>query len=412
MRQLIVTVDEIATKGGNRREFERILSKNLWISMGRRPDVRPHFLFGRLAFHLPDEMSEEAILEAVLRVPGVARFSIARHTENDLEAIRDLALEVLQSKPGESFGVFAQRSWKEFPLNSQEIAQKIGYYLGEQSQLKVDLTKPDLPVHIQITEKGAYVSLHKERGIGGLPVGASGRVVALLSGGLDSPVAAYRMILRGCRVVFIHFLNQTQGGLEVQGKIEDLVRTVARFQQHARLYVIPFQGVQQTLVHEIPSGLRMLAYRRVMLRIASRLARDLDAEALVTGDSVGQVASQTLSNLQSVWSAVPDPILTPLIGHGKNEIISTAKEIGTFEISIQPYPDVCQFLIGKSPATRSRQSTLEELEGRIEDLEALEAKAYEDAEILRFEVPKVEQLAYPGLPRRRRKSRSPRRRRR
>lgn len=381
MRELVITGDEVALKGGNRRYFEGVLQRNVWNALGRTATIQPHRLFGRTAFPIPNSMSDDEVLERVLRVPGVARYALARRVENDLEAIYAQAIETAREAGGASFGVRAKRSFKAFPMTSLELEREVGSAVVLALGLKVDLTNPDFWLRVLITEKGAYVTTKEGKGLGGLPVRACGRVVSLLSGGIDSPVASYKMFLRGTQVIFCHFLNQGQDPLAVRTKIEDLVDTLTLYQQKSVFYVVPFEHLQRALVAGIPSPYRMIAYRRVMMRIANRIATRENAEALVTGDAVGQVASQTLSNLATIWDASERPVLAPLIGAGKMDTVGVAETIGTFQTSIEPYPDCCQFMLAEHPATHSTPAELEEMEAKIEDLAELEEQAFEEAEM-------------------------------
>lgn len=375
MRELIVTGDEIPTKGRNRRYFEKVLTRNVWNALGRRAALVPRRLFGRISVPVPDEMEEAAIAEAVARVPGVARFSLARRCESDVEAMKALAVAEAGAHSVTSFGVRVQRSNKGFPMTSREVEFEVGGAVKAATDWDVDLKAPELWIHLQITENGTYLTAARYRGMGGLPVRSSGKVVALLSGGLDSPVAAYRMFRRGCAVSFVHFLNQGQGTGAVRDKVRDLVAALTKFQQRSALFIVPFEDIQRELVAMVPSPFRMLAYRRTMLRIAGLIAEREGAKALVTGDCVGQVASQTMSNLQTIWDAAPLPVFAPLIATNKQETVDVATEIGTYEISSEPGEDCCQFLIDEHPATRSTPAELAEYEARIPGLAELEAAA-------------------------------------
>ncbi len=371
-RELLITGDEIATKGGNRRIFENFLRRNVWNALGRRAQIVPRRLFGRLSIPLPDEMTEEFVVERLKAVPGVAKFSIAWGCEATLDAMRALALEKAQAFAASSFGVRCHRGYKNFPMKSMEIEREVGGFLHQELKIPVDLGNPDLWIHLSITEQGAYVSTQFHKGMGGLPVRSSEKVIGLLSGGLDSPVACFEMFRRGCQVVLVHFLNKGMDPLGVQTKIEDLAEALNRYQQTSVLYFVPFEEIQRELIAKVPSPLRMIAYRRVMMRMANRIAIKEGAQAVVTGDSVGQVASQTIKNIQTVWQASKLPVFAPLIGRLKQEIVERSLEIGTYDISIEPYADCCQFMIPKAPATQSEAEQLLEIEATIEGLHELE----------------------------------------
>jgi thiamine biosynthesis protein ThiI len=246
--------------------------------------------------------------------------------------------------------------------------------------MQVDLERPGLTVWIEIAEREALLYTRRLPGLGGLPVGVSGTVVALLSGGIDSPVAAFKLIRRGCRAVLLHFHNYTRHQDQVRSKLVDLARVLARFQLGSKLYLVPFEEVQAAIISAVPAEDRMITYRRVMLRMGESVLEREGARAFVTGDSVGQVASQTLDNLHAIHAAARHPVLSPLIGEDKDDIVALARRIGSYEVSIRPYPDCCSFMVAAHPTTRVRLEELEAKEARI-PLEALARKALEAAEV-------------------------------
>ena len=390
-RELLVTTDEVGTKGGNRLFFEKILRRNVWNALGRRSAIVPRRLFGRTSVPLPDDVSDEQALDAMRRVPGAANVQIARRVPNDVEAMTKLAIERALAEKGDakSFGVRVQRSWKTFPMQSREIEREVGGPVKVALDLPVNLTDPDLWIHLQVTEQGTFVATGSIRGLGGLPVRSTGKAVALLSGGLDSPVAAYRMFLRGTQCTLLHFLNESQDPGTMRGKIDAMTQALTRYQQKSVLYVVPFMEIQRELVAQVPSPFRMIAYRRVMMRIAGRIAAKETCGAIVTGDMIGQVASQTMANLTSIWDAAELPVLAPLIGMRKQEVVNQAKEIGTYEVSSEPGADCCQFMIAEHPATRSTIEELVEYESRIPDLAELEEKAANIQPEVSFDPPRT-----------------------
>jgi thiamine biosynthesis protein ThiI len=245
----------------------------------------------------------------------------------------------------------------------------------------VDLSNPQVTVWIEICDKEAYVYSRRVEGIGGLPVGVAGRVVALISGGIDSPVAAFMAMKRGCEVVAVHFFNQTMHSPKVREKIRMLAEKLAEYQGKVRLYMVPFKDVQFEIINRVPSKLRMVVYRRSMMRMANLIAEKEGCKAVVTGDSLSQVASQTLENINVIYSASNLAVLPPLIGMDKEEIVAIAKRIGTYEISILPYEDCCSFMVAQHPETRAKIEDVVKCEG----LEELERKAVEESEILEVE---------------------------
>ena len=296
---------------------------------------------------------------------GVANFSLVEATARDIEVLQARILEKLNGTRFESFRIETQRGDKTFPLNSPEINRRLGAAVKEKSAARVDLTHPELTVFVEILPRDAFFGFNKIPGAGGLPVGASGRVVSLISGGIDSPVAAYRMLQRGCRLIFVHFHSTPYLDKTSQEKVRQLVTALTRHQFQSRLYMVPFGEIQRQIVAAVNRPLRVILYRRMMLRIAQGLARQEKAKALVTGESLGQVASQTLENMAVIQQASTLPILRPLVGMDKQEIIDQARRIGTFDISSIPDQDCCQLFVPKHPATKAKFAEVEEAETRF-----------------------------------------------
>ena len=252
----------------------------------------------------------------------------------------------------------------------------------------VDLSKPAMKIHVEILTDEAFVYVGKEAGTGGLPIGTSGRVLCLLSGGIDSPVAAWRMIRRGCRAHFVHFHSYPILSRTSQEKARALVEILTRHQLKSRLFLVPFGGIQQRVVVSVPPPLRIVVYRRLMLRIAERLARQAGIEAIVTGDVVGQVASQTIENLTVIGSAATLPILRPLVGFDKDEIVLEAQRLGTYETSIIPDEDCCTLFTPRFPATRASMASADAAERALE-VAPLVQQAVEQAVVEDFRFPMV-----------------------
>jgi thiamine biosynthesis protein ThiI len=317
---------------------------------------------------------------------GIANFSLVEKTATDIEALQARILEALNGTHFASFRIDTQRSDKTFPLNSPEINRRLGAAVKESSAARVDLTHPELTVFVEILPRDAFFGFNKVPGAGGLPVGASGRVVSLISGGIDSPVAAYRMMQRGCRLIFVHFHSAPYLDKTSQEKVRQLVTALTRHQFQSRLYMVPFGEIQRQIVAAVNRPLRVILYRRMMLRIAEGLARKEKAKALVTGESLGQVASQTLENMAVIQQAAALPILRPLVGMDKQEIIDQARRIGSFEISSIPDQDCCQLFVPKHPATKSTLWEVEEDESRL-DIAALLRSGIDGAAAEEFTFP-------------------------
>ncbi|MBN1421781.1 MAG: tRNA 4-thiouridine(8) synthase ThiI [Planctomycetes bacterium] len=377
---ILIHYAEVALKGRNRRQFEERLLENIRHALAGLPVRGIRRIFGRLVADLKDVDAWEETAARLERVFGIAHFERAVAAPPDIDRIAETLLAALEGREAASFAIVPRRVDKRFPMTSIEIGRAIGARVQEAKGWKVDLGRPELAIQIVVLAKEAYITFEKRQGPGGLPLGTAGRVGVLLSGGIDSPVAAWRLMRRGCEPVFIHFHSHPFTDAASQEKCIEIARILCRHQRPARLYLVPLAPAQRRIVTDAPSPLRVLLYRRFMVRIAARIARDERALALVTGESLGQVASQTLSNLRAIEAAVDLPILRPLIGCDKLEIIETARRIGTYELSIQAHQDCCSFLMPRSPATRSDPAQLDLAESAL-DVEGLVAEARDAAEI-------------------------------
>jgi tRNA uracil 4-sulfurtransferase len=373
----VVHYGEIGTKSGNRRTFEDRLAQNVARALAPIAEVNVRREPGRLVFSLeavPEARRDEALRLAALQ-PGVAWIAAAVRTEPTMEALCATAVELARRGTG-SFRIRARRSEKTLPWDSLEIQRTVGAAVQQATGRAVDLVGADATYAIEIDRRAAYVHDARIEGPDGLPCGSAGRVVALLSGGIDSPVAAWRMMVRGCEVVALHLWNRSFSGEGVREKVLDLGRALARHQGKLRLVLVPFDEIQRAVVAASPADLRMLLYRRAMLRVAGRVRQAAHAQGIVVGDSVSQVASQTLSNLATVYDGVPPPILAPLHGALKRDTIATAQRIGTYEISVRPGDDCCGLLVARHPRTQSSVEEVREIEAGY-DLEALVTAAAE-----------------------------------
>jgi thiamine biosynthesis protein ThiI len=354
---LVARYHEIALKRGNRGQFVRQLSQNI-IRMLRGTGVnRIYHGPGRVILPLPDPASWPEVRQRLGHVFGLSSVFLCHRCERDIEALVGNIVAALGQRRVESFAIRTKRADKRYPLPSPEVSRLVGRAVQDHLGARVDLTHPELEIYVDILDREAFFSLEKIDAPGGLPLGSSGTVLALLSGGIDSPVAAYRMMGRGCRMEFIHFHGAPYQGRASQDKARELVGALSRWHPDAQLHLVAFGEVQREIVTAVPRRFRVVLYRRMMVRIAEALARRIGAEALVTGESLGQVASQTLTNLVTIEDACTLPILRPLIGMDKQEISAQAEQIGTYPISIQPDEDCCQLFVPRHPSTRM---TLEE----------------------------------------------------
>jgi len=383
---VIVHYQEIALKGKNRPWFMGRLVRNLRRALADLDvrAVRP--LMGRIEVVLGPNATREAVGERIRRTFGVATFSYAARTGLDLEALAAAILGDLEGRACGSFRVSARRADKRFPLTSPQVEREVGGRIKAARGWKVDLEHAELVVHVELLSDEAFYSFGKERGPGGLPTGTAGKVVCLLSGGIDSPVAAYRLMKRGCTVTFVHFHSYPILSRASQEKARELAALLTTWQQRSRLHVVAFGEIQQQVVLAVPGPMRVVVYRRLMLRIAERIARAAGAQALVTGEVVGQVASQTLENLAVIGRVASLPLFRPLIGMDKEEITAEAIRIGTYPISIVPDQDCCTLFTPRNPQTRARLPQIEAAETAL-PIEALVEGAVREAAVEDFQFP-------------------------
>jgi len=371
MAKILFHFGEMTLKGNNRRLFEKRMARNIRGALKAvlLPDGL-HREFGRMVADVSEASPE--LLDHLALLPGVRNFSLVHEAELSIESMQQTAKQAVLADYGDSCGnklagipfrVSSKRSDKRFPLKSMEINYEVGGFLKTELDLSVDLKNPEIEVRVEVGRDAAYIYTRKIPGIGGLPVGTSGKGVVLFSGGIDSPVAAYTMMKRGMSATLVHCYNSTIN--RDFAKIKDLARQLSRYQGHVKLYLIDLEEFQRHAIALVPADYRMIIYKRQMIREAAKIALKVHAQALITGDSLGQVASQTLGNIQAIYDASPFPLLSPLIGSDKEEIIAMARRIGTFEISIEEYCDICSFLIAKHPQTHGKRSVVAQFEASL-----------------------------------------------
>ncbi|HET9369292.1 MAG TPA: tRNA uracil 4-sulfurtransferase ThiI [Vicinamibacterales bacterium] len=366
MSSVIVHYGELALKGRNRPWFVSSLVRSIRILLGGLGVREVRHVMGRIEIRLGPESDWEEVRTRLSRLPGIGNFSHAVPVPADLEAIASYVERMVAGRTAKSFRILARRADKRFPFESPDIEREVGRRVQAVTGWPVNLSKPETVIRIEVLTRDAYCYFDKEPGAGGLPVGTSGRVMCLLSGGIDSPVAAWRLIRRGCRAHFVHFHSYPILTRTSQDKAREIVRRLTRHQLKSRLLLVPFGAVQQRVVVTVPPPLRVVIYRRLMVRIAERLARDAGIPALVTGDVVGQVASQTIDNLTVVESAATLPILRPLIGLDKEEITTEARRLETYDVSIIPDEDCCTLFTPRFPATRTTRAAAEAAERNLD----------------------------------------------
>lgn len=370
-RICLVHYHEVGLKGRNRASFEHRLLSNMEAALVAFDTKEICRISGHLLVVFENAEDLEPAARILLQVPGVARVSRGWRCARDPEEYNLCAeLAMMDCGEFESFKVVARRSNTDYPIDSMQLNQLVGAHLcAFAPDKKVKMKDPDVKVHVEIIQGSAYVFSRSDRGIGGLPVGTAGKVVSLMSGGIDSPVATWKLMKRGAVVVGVHFSGAPVTDDASEYIVDDLAHALAPAGGIGRIYTIPFGNYQKAIASECPPNLRIVLYRRLMFRVAQGIARIENAKALVTGESLGQVASQTLENIAAVNAIVDIPILRPLIGSDKLEIIDVAKQLGTFEISSRPADDCCTLFMPRSPETHAR----------IKDCEAAEALVPIDA---------------------------------
>lgn len=386
-KSIIIHYSEIALKKGNRGFFESRLRDNIQKALHDFSvrDIRMDF--GRFMLNLPTDAPVNQIINRLKNVIGIAHFSRAFQGHESIDILKEQIYEQLKNVQFDSFKISTKRADKNYPLNSVQVNQILGERIHSGLKKTVNLKTPDLTCNVEIFNNQIYFYFERTEGLRGLPVGSSGKVVSLLSSGIDSPVASYRMMTRGCRVIFVHFHSFPFTDKSSYHNAIKLASELTKFQYTTRLYLVPLVKIQEAIILHAPAKLRLLLYRRMMFRIAEIVAKKEKAKALVTGESVGQVASQTLDNINAVAKVVSLPVLRPLIGMDKEWIIEQAREIETFSTSIEHYDDCCSYLVPKNPETHAKLDEITAAENNIENWEQLIWDAVNEAELKKMEFP-------------------------
>ena len=333
---------------------------------------------GQMTLDISPKSDENTLIHILTKIPGIASFSFAKKVSSEIESLKKECINLIQNTEFTTFKVLTKRQDKSYPIPSMEVSALLGAAILENTaDKKVRMNNMDLLLTIEITENRAYISTKKRTGISGLPTQPNQKIVALLSGGIDSPVAAYSLMKRGAEVILVHFQNQSQETISTENKIRDLASHLSHYQIRTQLFIVPFEKIQKEIIIHIPAKIRMLVYKKIMLHIASKIAQKHNALFLTVGDNFSQVASQTYENLFALYLSTPLPVFSPLIGLNKKEIIDTAKKIGTYDISIQKAADCCSYFIPKHPELRANPELLQKWIDQI-SLEKLTKQAIEE----------------------------------
>lgn len=380
---ILVKLGEICLKGKNRHLFEKTLIENLDKALS---DLNPRKItktYGRIYIEVGNNFQEAAL--RIKNVFGVVSFSPALKTDLNMEAVKETSLFLVSNRQEpKSFKVNCRRPNKKFPVKSPDIAKEVGAYIkGNFPHWEVDLENPELSLDIEVRDEGVYIYCENYSGPGGLPVGTTGKGVLLLSGGIDSPTAAYLSMKRGIEVIAVHFYSYPFTSQRSREKVLDLSRVLAKYCSGLKLYINYFTEIQKEIRDKCPEEYYITLMRRMMVRIANKIAQQEGALALITGESLGQVASQTLESIQATDQTAKYPTLRPLVAMDKQEIVDLSQKIGTYDISIQPHEDCCTIFIPKHPSTRPKLDHIRSIEKDF-DIEELIAESLENTEVITF----------------------------
>lgn len=364
---ILIRYGELGLKGKNMKQFLVKLQNNIKAALTAFPNVIVRRTQGRLFVELHGE-NAELIIEELQKIYGIHSMSLAIKVDNELEAIKQGALTMLRENENiNTFKVAVRRANKGFPIGSQEMNQLIGAHLLKNSEnITVDVHDPELEVRIEIRERATYITSQNIQGAGGLPVGTAGKSLLLLSGGIDSPVAGHLMMKRGVQLEMIHFHSPPFTSERAKQKVLDLTRELTKFGGPIKVHLVPFTALQQAIFKDIPDKYAMTVMRRVMLKISEKICEENDILSITTGESLGQVASQTLASMHAINEVTNIPVLRPLVALDKADIIDHAKKIGTYDISILPYEDCCTVFVPKAPATSPKRETVLKFESRVD----------------------------------------------
>lgn len=363
---VLIRYGEIVLKGNNRSKFEKKLVDNIKYAL-REEDVKITFSQARLYVEPSDPLDLDRIVNKLKKVFGIVSLSLAVKIESDWGKIKETSVKLMEEENmGKTFKVEARRGDKSFPLQSMEIAKEVGgYVLSKVKGLKVDVNKPDTLLSIEVRES-TYIYLNKIPALGGMPVGTNGKGLLLVSGGIDSPVAGFMLARRGVEIDALHFFSPPYTGVKAREKVVELCKIVSQYSGKINLYIANFTEPQLAIRDNCPPEQMVLLMRRIMMRVAERVANEKGCDALITGENLGQVASQTMKSIVATNDVCSIPVFRPLIGMDKNDIIDIAKKIGTFETSILPYEDCCTIFVPKHPETQPKIEKLERSETHLE----------------------------------------------
>ena len=377
---IMVRFGELNTKGKNKKEFIRMLAANIKSALKDWPDLNIETRYDHIYVGLNNHPYQE-VLERLQDVSGIHALSLVYRCDKNVDIVKESALALIREEEGQTFKVKVKRGDKSFPLISDEITRIVaGHILRNSPNLKVDVHNPDILLSIEVRQEATYIFTKSVLGAGGYPLGVGGKTMHMLSGGIDSPVAAYLMMKRGVSIECIHFASPPYTQAGVIYKLEDLLKVLNRYQPRIRLHIVPFTKIQEAIYDNAPESYCLTLMRRMMFRLADGLAKRRNCPVISSGESIGQVASQTLQSMKVINEVTNTPIIRPLATTDKVEIIKLSKKIGTYDISIRPYEDCCTIFTPKAPKTMPHLDEAEEFEKKF-DYEALIKEALANIEV-------------------------------
>jgi len=376
---IMIRFGELSTKGKNKSSFIRVLYENIKHALKDFSSLEIESRYDHIYVYLNGE-DYEPVIARLQDVSGIHAMSLVYRVEKDIEAIKQSALELISQEEGKTFKVNAKRGDKKFPLHSDEVVRAVAPVILRNTPLRVDVHHPDISVNIEIRDEAAYIFTRTYPGAGGYPLGVGGKAMHMLSGGIDSPVAAYLLMRRGVKIECIHFASPPYTNVGVIFKLEDLLKKLNRYQPTIRLHIIPFTKIQEAIYDNVPESYCITIMRRMMYRLASRLASRRNCPVISSGESVGQVASQTLQSIHVINEVTNTPVIRPCATMDKLDIIDISKKIDTYEISIRPYEDCCTIFTPKNPKTAPDLEMAKELENKF-NFEELINEALNNVEV-------------------------------
>ncbi len=376
---IMVRFGELSTKGKNKKDFIRILAENIKRGLKEYENLSYEIRYDHIYIALNDT-PYDPVISVLKDISGIRSVSLVYRLEKDIAKIKADSLELIKNEEGKTFKVLAKRSDKKFELTSEEITRAVASNILKNTTLKVDVHNPDIPLNIEVRDEAAYIFFKTYICAGGYPLGVGGKTMHMLSGGIDSPAAAFLMMKRGVTIECIHFASPPYTQMGVIYKLEDLLRVLNKWQAKIRLHIIPFTKIQEAIYDNAPESYCITLMRRMMFRLADRLARRRKCLVISSGESVGQVASQTLQSMRVINAVTNMPVIRPCAVMDKIDIIDLSKKIGTYEISIRPYEDCCTIFTPKNPKTMPQEEEVVKFESKF-DYESLINEALANVEV-------------------------------